>query len=163
MALRASESDPKAWQVPESTQPYLDGFKAFSDRYSRSSFVSSENAVWSLNGYGGTYDLLMMIDGELWLIDIKTGKGIDYPEYRLQLAGYRWADSIIIPGNPTAYDMPNIERTGILHLRPDAGYKDGYCLYDIPTTYESDYLTFLGLLEAYKWKQRKVKPQPIST
>ena len=38
--------------------------------------MSSEKIVWSLNGYAGTYDLLIMIDGELWLIDIKTGKGL---------------------------------------------------------------------------------------
>ena len=118
--------------------------------------------VWSLNGYAGTYDLLMMIDQELWLIDIKTGKRIDYPEYALQLAAYRWADSIILEGNPLQYEMPNVERTGILHLRPDT-YKAGYCLYEVPTTYESDYMTFLGLLEAYKWKQIERKPVPIST
>ena len=93
MALRASESDPTGWQTDESTQPYLDAFRAFTDRYSRSSFVSSEKMVWSLNGYAGTYDLLMMIDGQLWLIDIKTGgqnstkqgAGL-YPEFALQLA-----------------------------------------------------------------------------
>ena len=33
--------------------------------------------VWSLNGYAGTYDLLIMIDSELWLLDIKTGKRIE--------------------------------------------------------------------------------------
>ena len=91
---------------------------AFLDRYSRSAFVSTEKAVWSLNGYGGTYDLLMMIDGELWLIDIKTGKGL-YPEFALQLAAYRWADYIILPGDPTTYDMPNVDSTGVLHLRPE--------------------------------------------
>ena len=68
MALRASESDPTGWQTDESTQPYLDAFRAFTDRYSRSSFVSSEKMVWSLNGYAGTYDLLMMIEQELWLL-----------------------------------------------------------------------------------------------
>jgi hypothetical protein len=158
MALRPPGSDPTGWKVDESTQPYLDAYTAFVERYSASSFVSSEKMVWSLNGYGGTYDLLMMIDGQLWLIDIKTGKRIDYPEYRLQLAAYRWADSIILEGNPLSYPMPEIERTGILHLRPDAGYPLGYRLWDIPITYESDYITFLGLLEAWKWKQQKVKP-----
>jgi hypothetical protein len=165
MALRASESDPKAWQVDEATQPYLDAYRAFSDRYSRSSFVSSEKMVWSLNGYAGTYDLLMMIDQELWLLDIKTGKlpRGPYPEYALQLAAYRWADWIILEGDPRTFDMPDIQRTGILHLRPDAGYSYGYMLYEVPTTYESDYITFLGLLEAYKWKQQERKPIPITT
>ena len=123
MASRASESDSKTFQTSEEERPYLQAFRDFSDRYSRSSFVSSEKMVWSLNGYAGTYDLLMMIEDELWLLDIKTGKRIDYPEFALQLAAYRWADSIILPDNPTAYAMPDVERTGILHLRPDT-YKD---------------------------------------
>lgn len=159
MALRAEESDPKTWQVSEDTQPYLDAFRAFSDRYERSSFISSEKMVWSnqRNGYAGTYDLLMMIDQELWLIDIKTGKGIDYPEYALQLAGYRWADSIILSDHPLPYAMPNVERTGILHLRPDI-YPMGYRLWEVPTDYEEDYIPFLGLVELWYWKQRRGKP-----
>jgi hypothetical protein len=155
MALRAPENDPKAWQVSEDTQPYIDAYRAFSDRYERSSFVSSEKMVWSLNGYAGTYDLLMMIDNELWLIDIKTGKGL-YPEFALQLAAYRWADWIILPGNPQHYEMPNIERTGILHIRPEL-YPEGYSLIDIPITYKDDYIPFLGILEAYNWKERRKK------
>jgi len=162
MALRVSESDPNAWQVSDDTQPYLDAFRVFSDRYERSSFVSSEKMVWSLNGYAGTYDLLMMIGNELWLIDIKTGKGIDYPEYALQLAGYRWADYIILEGNPVRYDMPDVQRTGILHLRPDLYTDTGYRLFDVPTDYTEDYIPFLGLVEAYKWRQRRMKVKPIS-
>lgn len=161
MASRASGSDSKAFQVSEQEKPYLDAFNAFTEAYSRSSFVSSEKMVWSLNGYAGTYDLLMMIGNELWLLDIKTGRRVDYPEYALQLAAYRWADWIILEGDPRTFDMPDVQRTGILHLRPDT-YKAGYCLYEVPTTYDSDYLTFLGLLEAYKWKQLQRKPQPIS-
>lgn len=157
MATRADRSDSKAFGISDEVRPYLEAYRAFSDRYERSSFVSSEKVVWSLNGYAGTYDLLMMIDGELWLIDIKTGKGL-YPEFALQLAGYRWADWIILPGNPQHYDMPNVDRTGILHLRPDLYPEQGYKLWEYPTTYEAEYMTFLGLLEAWKWKQRKVKP-----
>lgn len=156
MALRASVSDPNAWKVDEGTQPYIDAYRAFSEAYMPSSFISSEKSVWSLNGYGGTYDLLMMIDGELWLIDIKTGKGL-YPEFALQLAAYRWADYIILPGDPTTYDMPHIDRTGVLHLRPDQ-YPQGYRLWEYPTSYETDYIPFLGLLEAYNWKQKQGKP-----
>jgi hypothetical protein len=157
MVTRASESDSKGFQVSDDVQPYLDAYRGFLDRYSRSAFVSSEKAVWSLNGYGGTYDLLIMIDGELWLLDLKTGRGL-YPEYARQLAGYRWADYIILPGDPTTYDMPNVDRTGVLHLRPDQYPDTGYRLYEYPTTYDSDYMTFLGLLEAYKWRSRQEKP-----
>ena len=158
MALRASESDPTGWQTDESTQPYLDAFRAFTDRYSRSSFVSSEKMVWSLNGYAGTYDLLMMIDQELWLWISRPVSGLTTQSTHCSWLHTGGRTDIIIEGNPLKYSMPNVERTGILHLRPE-----GYTLYEIPTTYESDYLTFLGLLEAYKWKQKERKPVPIST
>ena len=175
MVTRSDRSDSEAFGISDDVRPYLEAYKAFSDRYSRSSFVSSEKAVWSLNGYAGTYDLLMMLPcedcrkdqspnsqgqcahAELWLLDIKTGKGL-YPEFALQLAAYRWADWIIIPGNPQHYDMPHIQRTGVLHLRPDQYPDTGYRLWEYPTSYEEDYIPFLGLLEAFKWKQRQEKP-----
>jgi len=151
MVSRASESLSKGFEVGEQEKPYLNAFEDFLDRYSASSIVSSEHMVWSLNGYAGTYDLLMQIDGELWLIDIKTSKGY-YPEYGLQLAAYRWADSIILPNDPKMYPMPEIQRTGILHLRPDQYPDTGWRLVEYPTDYHKDYITFLGLLEAWKWK-----------
>lgn len=39
-------------------------------------------------GYGGTPDFIGMIDGQLELLDFKTGNGI-YPEYLYQLSAYR--------------------------------------------------------------------------
>jgi len=52
-------------------------------------FLGSEiQLVSEAYGYGGTIDLLVKIDGELTLLDIKTGSGI-YPEMKYQLAAYR--------------------------------------------------------------------------
>lgn len=175
MAARVSESDSEGWKIDAGTQPYLDAFRGFLDRYGGpQSIVSSEHMVWSLNGYGGTYDLLMQMptgaqpigndvqqsiqddaaDQELWLIDIKTSKGY-YPEYGLQLAAYRWADCIIVEGDPSPYPMPSITRTGVLHLRPDQYPDTGWRLIEYPTDYDLDYLPFLGLLEMWKWRDAK--------
>lgn len=151
MGLGASEKAEKGFQVSDDTIPYLQAFRGFLGRYSASSIVSSEKVVWSLNGYAGTYDLLMNIDDELWLIDIKTSKGY-YPEYGLQLAGYRWGDYIILPGNPVPYPMPHIKRTGVLHLRPDQYSDTGWRLIEYPTTYKQDYIAFLAAVELYRWK-----------
>ena len=43
----------------------------------------------SCSWFGGTYDILMDIDGKIWLIDLKTSNHIDY-KYFLQLAAYRY-------------------------------------------------------------------------
>lgn len=158
--IGASETAPTAFQVSDDVYPYVNAFRDFLGRYSASSIVSSEHMVWSANGYAGTYDLIMQIEDpgfgshqpELWLIDIKTsGKG-PYPEWGLQLAGYRWADSIILPGNPAPYPMPPVQRTGVLHLRPDLYPDTGWRLIEYPTTYEDDYIAFLAALELYTWK-----------
>lgn len=166
----ASENDSTGFGVSPDTFPYIEAYRGFLRRYNVSSIVSSEHMIWSLNGYGGTYDLIMSLPhsvgcgGEtvcdhspyardLWLIDIKTsGKG-PYPEWALQLAGYRWSDSIIILGDPRAYPMPEIQRTGVLHLRPDLYPDTGWRLIEYPTTYTQDYLAFLAALELWKWKK----------
>jgi len=41
-------------------------------------------------GYGGTVDWLGYIDGKLWLVDIKTSKGL-YPEHEYQVSAYHQA------------------------------------------------------------------------
>ena len=173
MALGGQESAYKGFQVSDDTIPYLEAYRGFLARYSASSIVSSEHAVWSLQGYAGTYDLMMNMtcqecvalghstddlcsEPELWLIDIKTsGKG-PYPEWGLQLAGYRWADYIVLPGDPVLYPMPQIQRAGVLHLRPDLYLDTGWRLIEYPISYDLDYRKgFLAALELYRWREGK--------
>ena len=162
----SAESDSKPFPIGDRELPYVDAFRRFLERYSASNIVSSEHAVWSVNGYGGTFDLIMRIPApgvpvmripgaesdELALIDIKTSSGV-YAETALQLAGYRWADSIILPGDPHPYPMPAIDRCYVLHLRPDLYTDTGYRLIEYPVTYERDYISFLACLELYRWKK----------
>lgn len=169
MVSRRAVSDGDGFQVSEEERPYLEAFRGFLAFLEAAGgrIVSSEHAVWSVNGYAGTYDLIVELPNEkqnklLWLIDIKTSKGY-YPEYGLQLAGYRWADYIVLPGDPNTYPMPPIDRTGILHLRPDQ-YAEGWRLVEYPTEYKADYLTFLGALEIWKWrKEGRFQKQVLNT
>lgn len=165
--LRASEKPVEGWNVSAEEMPYLEAFRGFLARYGASAIVSSEKMVWSLSGYAGTFDLLMLLPHEeertaipgeslppaddLWLIDVKTGKGF-YPEMGLQLAAYRWADYIILENDPNLYPMPHIHRTGILHLRPDLYPDTGWRLIEYPTA-EVDYVAFLSTLNTYSWKK----------
>lgn len=51
--------------------------------------IASEIAVVNKKvGYAGTVDLIMEIDGEKWVIDIKTPKNI-WPSHEIQLAAYK--------------------------------------------------------------------------
>jgi hypothetical protein len=67
--------------------------------------------------YGGTADAFAEIDGEIWLLDYKTGHGV-YPETALQLAGLARAQFIGRPGDPAPYPIPPATRFGVVHIRP---------------------------------------------
>jgi hypothetical protein len=68
--------------------------------------------------YGGTADAFAEIDGEIWLLDYKTGAGV-YPDTALQLGGLARAQFIGYPGDPTQYPVPFATRFGVLHVRPE--------------------------------------------
>jgi len=148
----AQESDSKGFEISGSEIPYVRAYEDFLGRYGRSAIVSSEHMVWSLDGYAGTYDQLMMIDGELWLIDIKTSAHGPYPEWGLQLAAYAWAHWIIVPSQHAPHSMPAVMRFGILHLRPDLYPDTGWRLIEYPCT-SRDYGAFLSALDLWKWKK----------
>lgn len=140
-----------ALAVPDEAIPYLEGFRgflAFLEAH-RGIVVSSEKAVISRYGYGGTYDLLLQYEDALWLVDLKTGRGY-YPDFALQLAAYGMADFIALPGDPTEYPMPRVERYGILHLRPDQYPDTGWRLVEYPIT-DRDQRAFLAALDLYQW------------
>jgi hypothetical protein len=149
MALRASVAASEAFQIPEAWIPYAEAFSAFTDDYSaRTAVVSSEKAVMNLTeGYGGTYDMLIQISGELWLLDVKASVGL-YPEYALQLSAYQHAEFIMLPGDPQRYAMPSVQRTGLLWLKADGSYQ----LVEYPVT-DRDYMAFLAAKELWEWRK----------
>ncbi len=139
-----------AFAVSTEYQKAHDAFIAFVGVCGGSqSIVSSEKAILNLSeGYAGTFDLLMVIKDELWLLDVKTGKGV-YPDYALQLAAYGMAEHIALPGDPTKWDFPEPKRYGVLHLRPDK-YADGYSLIEYAIG-DRERLAFLAALELWRW------------
>jgi hypothetical protein len=164
MVSRPSEKAVEGFQVSDEEKPYLEAWRRFTAflEAQGASIVSSEHAVWG-EGYAGTYDLILQMectDGtcmqfpshqHLWMVDIKTSKGI-YPEYALQLAAYSGAAGIILPNDPKLYPMPEITRHAILHLRPDAYPQDGYKLIEYPVT-EREYFSFISALDLYEWRK----------
>jgi hypothetical protein len=71
--------------------------------------ISSEEFVYSdTHRYAGTADLLVEMDGEIWLLDIKTSKHL-HKSYNLQLSAYATAME----------EMKGIkiDRTGIIWLK----------------------------------------------
>jgi hypothetical protein len=152
---------------------YLEAMNAFAGFLGSvggpTAIVSSEKAILNLSeGYAGTFDLLMQIPNnlyvpsvtpprkyaegsDLWLIDVKTGKGV-YPDYALQLAAYGMAEHIALPNDPSLYPFPTPSRYGVLHLRPEAYPGDGYRLIEYTIT-DKERLAFLAACELWRWMQ----------
>jgi PD-(D/E)XK nuclease superfamily protein len=77
---------------------------------SRAEILGSEFQLWNLTvGYAGSADLLCRFpDGSIWVVDLKTGKGV-YPEHVLQLVPYLMAEFI------GADDQKDERLTALLH------------------------------------------------
>jgi hypothetical protein len=77
---------------------------------SRVEILGTEFQCWNLTvGYAGTADLLVRFpNGQVWLIDLKTGKGV-YSEHALQLIAYRQAEFV------GADDVVDARLTDLLH------------------------------------------------
>jgi hypothetical protein len=76
--------------VEKYLQPYYNALVRWSEKYKPSKTLTEYYLVSNRHGYAGTADLICRLkDGNLWIIDLKTGgKSIDHG---LQLAAYRYA------------------------------------------------------------------------
>jgi hypothetical protein len=80
--------------VPDDVRPRLLQFRAWLAA-SGVEVLGTEFQCWNLSvGYAGTADLLVRFpNGQVWLIDLKTGKGV-FSEHALQLIAYRQAEFV---------------------------------------------------------------------
>jgi len=78
--------EPKNKQIKQCVEAYLEWEKMLKPEY-----LDTERIVYSRkNRFAGRFDVLLKMDGSTYITDIKTSTGI-YPDYWLQLAGYRIA------------------------------------------------------------------------
>lgn len=126
--------------ITKEIKPMIDNFLRWEDEV-KPKFLESEMRVYSRKyWFAGTLDLILEIDGEIWIGDIKTSSGI-YPEQFYQTAGYQIA----------LQEMglyPNIKGHIIINLK-----KDGTMKIKKSCEYEEDRKAFLGALAIYRRKQ----------
>ena len=103
--------------------------------------LQAEAPRWSPTyGYIGTGDLIARVDGELSILDYKSGKHI-YPEYFLQTAAYQ-----------AAYEEEHeekIQRRWIVNVSRDTGKLQVETRDN--STFDEDFGTFLALLRVFRW------------
>lgn len=108
--------------VDEALRPRLRQYRHWLE-VSGAEILATEFQTWNLTlGYAGTADLLVRLrDGSVWLIDLKTGKGV-YPEYTLQTIAYLRAEFTgaddVIDEETTAH-LARAKGMAVLHLADD--------------------------------------------
>lgn len=130
----------------DTPQIILDGFKLWWDKININNTISILGQEHKLvcEWYGGTYDLLMSVNGIPWLVDFKTSNHVTY-KYFIQLAAY----------NRILRDIENIILGGVVILQLDKN-KPKYTEYvlDLSNEGQRNYFsicerTFMGLLYSY--------------
>jgi hypothetical protein len=117
-ALAEAISRGQEIEVDSTTEPFITALLRWRAVY-QPKVLNAEYMVYSeAHRYGGTADMAARINGEVWLIDIKTGKGA-YAETALQLAGLHYADWAGRTDDPKKYQLPRATRFGVLHVRPE--------------------------------------------
>ena len=106
-------------EVPDELVGYVDAYLAFSAAYDVLEVEVEATVINRTWHYMGTVDLLAYIDGELWLLDWKTGASGIWPETALQLAAYANAETVL--GDEGERPMPAVARAAAVWLRGD-GY-----------------------------------------
>ena len=113
-------------------------------------------------GYGGTLDLIAELDGEVWLLDWKTGKSVAWPDgsvyadHRLQLAAYAHARFIARIGDPARYPLPPVTRFGIVHVT-DGGTR----VYEADVT-ERDWIAFRAATHGIRPRNGRRRASPVN-
>jgi hypothetical protein len=113
-----------------------------------------EETVWSdKHAYAGSFDAYATIGGErLWLDNKTTRSGI-HAEVGIQLAAYRFADSII-RSDGGRIPMPTADGGAVVHVRPE-----GWKLVPVRCD-EAMFEVFLHLREIFNY-EREIKPTII--
>lgn len=112
--------------------------------------------------YVGTTDWRAVLDGEPFLLDLKTtgntklGAGKYWDQWRLQLAAYRYCTESVVYGDDGlekgSMELPEVAGCVIVHL-----YGDGEFQVDGIQAGPAEHEVFLALVQAYRWRKQAEK------
>lgn len=116
-------------EVPEELERHVDNYLRFLEEWQPTDAILEGVVVNRRWRYMGRFDLIATLpyvtltSGQQWggrtLLDLKTSRSGPYGDSALQLAAYRYAETML--DGDTEVPMPEVESTGILHVRAD-GY-----------------------------------------
>lgn len=123
--------------------------------------IASEYHIFSHNyKYAGTIDLILELNGEIWVIDIKTSNNL-HTTYELQTAAYQEA------WNENEENTEKVTRSGILWLKaktrklsndPTKIQGKGWSLATSDRTHERNLDIFLKVYDIFKIENPDLRP-----
>jgi hypothetical protein len=143
-------------QIAPRLRQYLDWLAT-----SGAEVLGSEFQVWHLTaGYAGTADLLVRFpNGSIWLVDLKTGKGV-YSEHALQLIAYLMAEFVgtddVVDERLTAL-LHQASGMAVLHLADD------HWEFRVLTADAGTWTSFRGLLAFSRWMYEHATVDAVTT
>jgi len=107
-------------RVHPDLRPFVESWHEWNDEF-QPTFLHVEGAVVNeAMGYGGSFDFIAEIAGQVIMGDYKTSKAV-YPEVALQMWAYANADHILSEDGSTE-PLPKIDAAAVFHCRPE-GWK----------------------------------------
>jgi len=106
--------------VPEELVGHVDSYIKFLDDWQVQELIVEGVCGHRKHRWMGTFDLVAVLHGERWLLDIKTTRSGIWGETALQLAAYRNAE-FYLDGDGEEQPMPEVDRVGAVWVRAD-GY-----------------------------------------
>ena len=101
--------------VPEHLADHVTGYARWLDVFQPDPILTERPVANRTHWYAGRFDLIARMGDTVWMLDVKTSKGV-YGETALQLAAYRGA-SFYVTEDGEEYPLPDgIERLGVLHV-----------------------------------------------
>lgn len=135
----------KAVDITPEIEGYVKAFEDFCYDF-KPEFLHTEALVVSRKyEYAGTLDAIVVIDGKVYVLDIKTGNYI-WPEVALQLSAYSRADVMVNRKTGEESPLPALRKRGlVLHLQ-DGSYE----LRPVRLG-DTEFDTFLAAIDMYHW------------
>jgi len=121
---------------------YVDAAAAWVERWQPVA-LHTETTLFG-DGYAGTVDAILEIDGDVWLVDYKTSSGL-YPEVALQLSALAACPVGVVDGELT--EMPVVDRVGAVRIGKDGDWE----MREV-THPGAAFAAFHHLLSAWHWK-----------
>jgi hypothetical protein len=107
-------------EVPTELAGHVDSYLAFREEWKPTDELLELVVINRTHRYMGTLDLIAtLVDGQRWLLDLKTNRSGPFGETALQLAAYRYAETYLDPANGDELPMPEVDRAGVVWLRAD--------------------------------------------